>query len=197
MYIVRRQEFVPLRRRQQNAKEFFFLGAGSLENAWRQPSTLRSCLKEKERARAISGRSWRGFPLRGHSVAFRPLAPLVASLLDASACGFAAVSECLLVYRFELFEDPHAQASLGCIECLRRSRASALPSCDGTYGRNPSCRSPLTRHSAERIRLTNQVLIVGRVLRGRAFVRLDLRPVLAVPLPGNVRSNRGLFGQSS
>ncbi len=70
MYIVRRPENAPLRRKQQNAKEFFLLGA---ETDWRleavgrrkngaQSGTkhLKKQLKEKERARAIWGRSWRG-----------------------------------------------------------------------------------------------------------------------------------------
>ena len=109
---------------------------------------LKKHLKEKERARAILGQYRKGFPSRG---------PLVASLLGALACGFVAAFESILAYRFEWFASPHGQAWLGCTECLRRSRALTLPSCDGTCGMSPFCRSPLTPRICEHIRIMNPV----------------------------------------
>ena len=108
------------------------------------PSTLRSILKRKN-TRAISGRNRKGFPSRGRFAAFLvPVpVPLVVSLPDALACESVAACESILACRFGWFEDQHGQASLGYTECLRRSRASALPSCGGTCGMNGTAHGSL------------------------------------------------------
>ncbi len=153
---------------------------------------LKKLLKEKERARATLSQNRKGFPSRGRFAAFLAPTPLAVNPLDALAYGFVAVCESRLACRFEWFASPHGQASLECIECLRRSRASALPSCGGTCGRNPSCRSQRTRHSAERIRLMNRARVVGQTLTRRAFVRLGQRLTWAVLSSGCVALRRPL-----
>ena len=112
--------------------------------------------------------------------------PLAASLPDALACGFVAACECLLACRFEWFASPHGQAWLGCTECLRRSRALTLPSCDGTCGMSPFCRSPLTPRICEHIRLMNPV----DFRTGVCLAPTENRPSLTI---GGIRDRRFQF----